>query len=416
LRTIVDSVGKRGGAGQNLQSVISVAMLSEGWDAKNVTHIMGLRAFTSQLLCEQVIGRGLRRVSYDKDEAGLFIPEYVNVFGVPLSISEDVGEGGEAPPPPKPSTQIETVAERGNLEIRWPNILRIESVVRPTLAVEWGKVDHLRLDPAQTAITADLAPALGGATDMSQIRAIDLEKLPDGFRLQRLVFQAARKAFATLRGSFKGNEEFLVFQLIQLVETFLKSDQLDIPSLFHQDPLRKRILIALNIDLVVQHLLRFVTEQNTTNLAPIYDEENPIGSTSQMRTWYTTKPSTPTLRSHISHVVGDSAWEQYAANIFEAHADVVSYAKNDHLGFQVHYLWAGSRRRYVPDFLIKLANGKTLILEIKGEDSPQNRAKRDALAEWVAAVNAAGGFGSWAWSVAFQPAEVHDILIQHTMK
>lgn len=416
LRSIVDSVGKRGGAGQNLQSVISVAMLSEGWDAKNVTHIMGLRAFTSQLLCEQVIGRGLRRVSYDKDEAGLFIPEYVNVFGVPLSISEDVGEGGEAPPAPKPSTQIETVAERGNLEIRWPNILRIESVVRPTLAVEWGNVDHLRLDPAQTAITADLAPALGGATDMSQIRAIDLEKLPDGFRLQRLVFQASRKAFATLRGSFKGNEEFLVFQLIQLVETFLKSDRLDIPSLFHQDPLRKRILIALNIDTVVQHLLRFVTEQNTTNLAPIYDEENPIGSTSQMRTWYTTKPCTPTLRSHISHVVGDSAWEQYAANVFEAHADVVSYAKNDHLGFQVHYLWAGSRRRYVPDFLVKLANGKTLILEVKGEDSQQNRAKRDALAEWIAAVNAAGGFGGWVWGVAFQPAEVHDILIQHTTK
>jgi type III restriction enzyme len=413
LRTIVDSVGKRGGAGQNLQSVISVAMLSEGWDAKNVTHIMGLRAFTSQLLCEQVIGRGLRRVSYDKDEAGLFIPEYVNVFGVPLSISEDVGEGGEAPPPPKPSTQIETVSERGNLELKWPNVLRIESVVRPTLMLKWGKVDHLRLDPAQTAITADLAPALGGAADMSQIRAINLEKLPDGFRLQRLIFQASRKAFAALRSSFKGNEEFLVFQLIQLVETFLKSDRLDIPSLFHQDPLRKRILVALNIDLVVQHLLRFVTEQNTTSLAPIYDEENPIGSTGQMRTWYTTKPSTPTIRSHISHVVGDSAWEQYAANIFEAHADVTSYAKNDHLGFQIHYLWAGSRRRFVPDFLIKLANGKTLILEIKGEDSPQNRAKRDALAEWIAAVNTVGGFGNWVWGVAFQPAEVHDILAQH---
>ena len=103
LREIVDNVGKRGGAGQNLQKVISVAMLSEGWDAKNVTHIMGLRAFTSQLLCEQVIGRGLRRVGYDKDDDGLFLPEYVNVFGVPLSIYEP-GEGGEAPPPPKPST------------------------------------------------------------------------------------------------------------------------------------------------------------------------------------------------------------------------------------------------------------------------------------------------------------------------
>jgi type III restriction enzyme len=108
LREIVDTVGKRGGGGQGLQKVISVAMLSEGWDAKNVTHIMGLRAFTSQLLCEQVIGRGLRRVTYEKDkETGLFEPEYVNVFGVPLSIVENVDDTGEPPPPPKPTTQIE---------------------------------------------------------------------------------------------------------------------------------------------------------------------------------------------------------------------------------------------------------------------------------------------------------------------
>lgn len=413
LRAIVDNVGKRGAAGQDLQNVISVAMLSEGWDAKNVTHIMGLRAFTSQLLCEQVIGRGLRRVSYDTDENGLFVPEYVNVFGVPLSISQDAGEGGEPPPPPKPSTQIEVVPERGGLELRWPNVLRIETVVRPALTVEWSQVGLLRLDPASTPISADLAPALGGAADMSKVTSIDLEALPDGFRLQRLTFLAARKGFAELKHSFKGTEEFLVFQLITLVETFLKSDRLDIPSLFHQDALRKRILIALNIDLVVQHLLRYVKEQNTTKLAPVYDEENPIGSTAQMRTWYTTKPNCPTVRSHISHVVGDSAWEQYAANIFEKHDDVLAYTKNDHLGFQVHYLWAGSRRRFIPDFIVRLTNGKTLALEIKGEDSPQNKAKRDALAEWVKAVNTAGGFGVWAWDVAFEPAQVHDIIARH---
>ena len=127
LREIVDTVGKRGQAGQDLQNVISVAMLSEGWDAKNVTHILGLRAFTSQLLCEQVIGRGLRRVSYETDkvrgedgvERELFKPEYVNVFGVPLSIFQDLGEGGEAPPPPKPSTQIESLPERAAFQIRW---------------------------------------------------------------------------------------------------------------------------------------------------------------------------------------------------------------------------------------------------------------------------------------------------------
>jgi type III restriction enzyme len=292
-------------------------------------------------------------------------------------------------------------------------VLRVETVVSPTLTVEWGQVEPLRLDPAMTPISADLAPALGGGADLSKVQAIDLEKLPEEFRLQRLIFQAARKGFAVLKGSFKGNEDFLAFQLIQLVEAFLKSDGLDIPSLFHQDPLRRRILLALNMDLVVQHLLRFVTQQNTTKLEPIYDEENPIGSTAQMRTWYTTKPNNPTVRSHISHVVGDSAWEQYAANIFDKRDGIEAYAKNDHLGFQIHYLWAGSRRRFIPDFIVKLSNNKTLVLEIKGEDSPQNKAKRDALAEWISAVNAAGGFGVWSWDVAFQPAEIQDIIDRH---
>ncbi|MCW1383924.1 DEAD/DEAH box helicase family protein [Novosphingobium sp. KCTC 2891] len=412
LREIIDNVGKRGGAGQNLQKVISVAMLSEGWDAKNVTHIMGLRAFTSQLLCEQVIGRGLRRVGYDKDENGLFLPEYVNVFGVPLSIYEP-GEGGDAPPPPKPSTQIDVMPDRASLELKWPNVLRIETVVKPELAVEWAKVEPLILDPVATVISAEIAPALGGAADMSKVTAIDLSLLPEEFRLQRLTFVAARKAFAELKGNFKGNEEYLVFQLIRLVETFLRSDKIDIPSLFHSDPVRRRILIALNIDLIVRHVLRFVTEQNTTALTPVFDEENPIGSTGQMRAWYTTKPNMPTGKSHISHVVGDSAWEQYAANVFESREDVIAYAKNDHLSFQIHYLWQGSRRRYIPDFLVRLENGKTLALEIKGTDNQQNKAKREALDEWVRAINSAGGFGQWSWDVAFDPARVNDIVARH---
>lgn len=409
LREIIDNVGKRGQAGQDLQNVISVAMLSEGWDAKNVTHIMGLRAFTSQLLCEQVVGRGLRRVSYDRDEDGLFLPEYVNVFGVPLSISE-TGEGGDPPPPPKPTTQIEVLPERSHLELKWPNVLRIETVVRSELAMDWSKVETLVLDPVSTPISAELAPALGGATDMGKVAEIDLEKLPEGFRLQRLVFRAARKAFAELSHGFTGTNEYLASQLVRIVETFLTSDLLEIPSLFHSDPLRRRILIALNIDLVVRHVLNNITEQNTERLTPVYDEENPIGATGHMRTWYTTKPCFPTTRSHISHMVGDSSWEGHAANILEKRGDVVAYAKNDHLGFQIYYMWAGSRRRYVPDFLIRFKSGVTLALEIKGTDSPQNQAKRHALNEWIQAINAAGGFGQWSWDVAFNPDEVQDIL------
>jgi type III restriction enzyme len=423
LREIVDNVGKRGTAGQDLQNVLSVAMLSEGWDAKNVTHIMGLRAFTSQLLCEQVIGRGLRRVAYDREpvlcpdgvERELYKAEYVNVFGVPLSIFQDVGDGGEPPPPPKPSTQIETLKERGHLEIRWPNVLRVDCVVRPELAIDWNKVGRLKLNPTETHISADLAPALGGATNLAQVVSIDLEKLEQEFRLQRLIFMAAQKAFASMEKRFQGERGYLIFQLILLVEQYLSKNHLDIPSLFHQDPVRRRILIALNMDPIIQHLLQYIDEQNTERMEPVFDEEYPIGTTAAMRTWYTTKPCEATTKSQISHVVVDSTWEQYTANVLEKSQQVVAFAKNDHLGFQVYYLWNGSKRRFVPDFITRLANGKTLVLEIKGEDSDQNKAKRSALDVWVKGVNAKGGFGVWCWDVAFEPAKVHDIIAAHAL-
>jgi hypothetical protein len=424
LRELVDTVGKRGKAGQDLQNVTSVAMLSEGWDAKNVTHIMGLRAFTSQLLCEQVIGRGLRRVGYDTEavlcpdgvERQLFKPEYVNVFGVPLSVFQDLSDEGDPPPPPKPSTQIESLVDRNSLEIRWPNVLRVDAIVRPTLALDWAKMEPLKLDPSKTPLAAEMAPALGGANAWDQITEIDLEKLPDEFRLQRIVFHAARKAHEQLRERFTGTSEYLAFQLIRLIERFLASDRLDVPSLFHQDPLRKRILVSLNMDVVVQHLLRYLIEQNQERIEPVFDEEYPIGSTRYMRTWYTTKPCQPAQKSQISHVVVDSAWEAHTANVLETSPLVLSYAKNDHLGFQVYYMWNGAKRRFIPDFLIKLANGKTLVLEIKGEDSLQNKAKRSALDAWVKGVNAKGGFGVWCWDVAFEMSRIQDILDMHTRK
>ncbi|MEY2633754.1 MAG: hypothetical protein RIR00_2408, partial [Pseudomonadota bacterium] len=421
LRAIVDNVGKRNTAGQDLQNVISVAMLSEGWDAKNVTHIMGLRAFTSQLLCEQVIGRGLRRVSYDTEPVvcpdgvtrDLFRPEFVNVFGVPLSIFQD-GEGGDPPPPPKHSTQIESIKDRSGLEIAWPNVLRVDFVVRPKLVVDWSRVPPLKLDPAQIHVSADMAPALGGAADLAKAVSIDLEKLPEEFRLQRLLFVAARKAFETLQHGFTGGRESLIQQLIRLAEQFFNSDKLDIPSRFHQDPLRKRILIALSIDNIVQHVIEQVHQENAECLEPVFDPEFPIGSTRMMRTWYSTKPCLDTTKSQISHAVVESTWEHYTAQVLEKRTDVSAYAKNDHLGFQLHYLWRGSRRKYVPDFLIRLANGKHMALEIKGEDSDQNRSKRRALDAWVRAVNARGGFGTWCWDVVkSEPSRVDDVIAHH---
>ena len=421
LREIVDNVGKRGTAGQGLQNVISVAMLSEGWDAKNVTHVMGLRAFTSQLLCEQVIGRGLRRVGYDTErvlcpdgiERDLFKPEFVNVFGVPLSVFQDISGEGDPPPPPKASTQIESLVERNSLEIRWPNVLRVDAIVRPALALEWSRMDPLTLDPTKTPIAAEMAPALGGANAWDQISEIDLEKLPDEFRLQRLTFLAARKAYSQMREQFTGTPEYLAYQLIRLIEQFLGSDKLIVPTLFDQQPLKKRILVSLNMDLVVQHLLRYLIAQNQERFEPIFDEEFPIGSTRNMRTWYTTKPCVPAIKSQISHVVADSGWEAYAASAFEKSQLVTAYAKNDHLGFNIYYMWNGSKRRYVPDFLVRLANGKTVVLEIKGEESEQDKAKRAALEVWVKGVNQKGGFGVWVCDVAFATSQVDGIIAHH---
>lgn len=418
LRAIVDNVGKRGTAGQDLQNVISVAMLSEGWDAKNVTHIMGLRAFTSQLLCEQVIGRGLRRVSYDTEPVvcpdgntrELFRSEFVNIFGVPLSIFQDSEDGGETPHPPKPSTQIESLSDRNEFELSWPNVLRIDVVTRLELAVDWTKIPVLKINPAEIHVSADLAPALGGAADLTKAVSIDLEKLPEEFRLQRLLFVAARKALLSVEHGFKGGRELLIQQLVRITEQFFNCPKLEIPPPCSQNSLQRRILIALAIDRIVAHIVESIYQTSAECLEPVFDAEFPIGSTRFMRTWYTTKPSIETSKSQISHAVADSTWEQYTADVLEKHPGVFSYAKNDHLNFAIHYLWRGSKRKFIPDYIIRLADGETLILEIKGQDSEQNRAKRSALDLWVKAINEKGGFGIWSWKVAYEPSEVDQIL------
>jgi len=414
LRALVDTVGKRGQPGQQLQNVISVAMLSEGWDAANVTHIMGLRAFTSQLLCEQVIGRGLRRVAHDMDEQGLLLPEYVNIFGVPLSIFQEISEGGEIDiRPPKPSVRVEVEPDRNHLEIRWPNIQRIDAVLKPELVLDWQNVEPLTLDPMQTPLNAEVAPSLTGFANLAMASEIDLERALDDFRLQNLIFRAARKLFLQNANSFGGDKQFLAVQLIRIVERFLISDKLHIPSVWHQDPMRKQILFALNMDTVVGHVNRFVRLQNTEKLEAVFDELQPIGSTSRMRSWLTTKPCQATVRSQISHVVYDSTWEKAVADLCEKVPQVVAWAKNDHLDFVIRYLWRGSSRNFLPDYLIRLNNGKTLVLEVKGVDDERNRIKRAAMAIWTRTVNEQGSFGQWCFDVVFEPAKMWDVLAKY---
>ncbi|MGE5528744.1 MAG: BPTD_3080 family restriction endonuclease [Patescibacteria group bacterium] len=412
LRRMVDTIGQVGKPGERIQNVISVGMLSEGWDAKTVTHIMGLRAFSSQLLCEQVVGRGLRRTSYEVDPAtGRFEPEYVNIFGVPFTFLPHEGGDGPPPPPPSPKTKVEPMPERLEFEITWPNIIRIDHVFTPRLQLDLGKVRTLTLDAADTATLAELAPVVEGKPDVTKISEIKLVELGRKYRRQRIIFEAARDVYDQMRPTWPGNREYLLAQLVVLVEKFLASDRLAImPSLFETNDLRRRILIILNMGKIVQHLMNEIIPQNVTALVPVFDTEHPIRSTGEMRPWYTGKPCEITRRSHINVCVFDSTWEASEAFILDHDPNVKAWVKNDHLGFEIFYVYQGVVHRYRPDFLIRLANGTMLVLEVKGEDSQQNQVKRDALAEWVEAVNNHGGFGRWAWAVSRHPADVNEIL------
>ena len=174
----VDTVGQPGKPGERIQNVISVGMLTEGWDARTVTHVMGLRAFSSQLLCEQVVGRGLRRTSYELDPGtGLFQPEHVNIFGIPFTFLPHEGGDEVVPPPPAPKSRIEAVVEKREFEITWPNVVRIEHTWVQHLTLDWERVPPLRIEASETATLAQLAPVVEGKPDVSRITEIDLEDL-----------------------------------------------------------------------------------------------------------------------------------------------------------------------------------------------------------------------------------------------
>ncbi|MEI7903697.1 MAG: type III restriction endonuclease subunit R, partial [bacterium] len=386
LRRTVDTVGKVGQPGAGIQKVISVGMLSEGWDAKTVTHIMGLRAFTSQLLCEQVVGRGLRRTSYETkktldpdtgEEVELFEAEYVNIFGVPFTFLPHEG-GGDGPPlPPTPKTAVEPDPAKAKFEIRWPNVVRIERVFQHTLTLDWTKARALELDAAQTAQVAELAPVLEGKPDVSQISRIELERLAREFRTQRIIFETARDVFDQMKHTWQGNREVLLAQLVRIVEQFIHSDKIAIsPPLFYQDELRRRLIITLNMSRVVQHVWEAVRQENTERLTPVFDRDHPIRATGEMRTWYTGKPCARTTKSHINVCVYDSTWEAADAFMLDDSKHVAAWAKNDHLGFEVLYVYRGIVRKYRPDFLVRLTNGEMLVLETKGQEPEQDKVKR----------------------------------------
>ncbi len=413
LRRMVDTVGKPGQPGAGIQKVISVGMLSEGWDARTVTHIMGLRAFSSQLLCEQVVGRGLRRTSYEVDPVtGLFDPEYVNIFGVPFTFLPHEGGTDGPPPPPSPKTIVEADPAKVEYEIRWPNVVRLERLFYPILKIDWSKVTTLELDAAQALQVAELAPVLEGKPNISCVSRIELEQLAREFRQQRIIFETARDVFDQMRPSWRGGRELLLAQLVRIVEEFIRSEHIAIsPPLFYQDELRRRVIITFNMSRIVQHVWDAVRQENTEKIMPVFDRDHPLRSTADMRTWYTGKPCERTKKSHINVSVHDSTWEATDAFVLDNSDHVAAWAKNDHLGFEILYIYRGVVRKSRPYFLVRLADGTMLILETKGQETEQDKVKQHYLEEWVQAVNTHGGFGCWRCAVVRGVGEVRDVLM-----
>lgn len=419
LREIADTVGQKEKPGEQIRNVISVGMLSEGWDAKTVTHILGLRAFSSQLLCEQVIGRGLRRTSYDLEEGSeLFSPEYANIFGIPFTFLPHESDEQGTPPVTPPKTQIEALKERRDYQISWPNIIRLDEVFKPHLEVDIDKIDTLTLQAAETRLRADLAPIIDGKTDLTKCTEIDLQKLDAQLRMQSIVFEAAAQVYEQMNASWQneGTKLALLGQVIRLVQQYLESGAVQVdPPMYALDPLKKRIIYMMNMNRIVRHLWDFIRLKTTTKIVPIFDANKRVRSTADMPTWYTSKPCNITQHSQISHCVYDSGWEATEAYVLEKNPHVKAWAKNDHLGFEIVYVYEGVVRKYIPDYLVKLENGKTLVLETKGRMTERDMAKRKALETWIKAVNGTGEFGVWCNAISMNVADV-DSIIQQKMR
>lgn len=292
-------------------------------------------------------------------------------------------------------------------------MVRIDHVYQPVLTLDWSKAPPLELDAAQTARVAELAPILEGKPDVTKVNRIELERLAREFRTQRIIFETAREVFDQMKPTWQGSREVLLAQLVRIVEQFIRSDRITIsPPLFYQDELRRRLIVTLNMSRVVQHVWEAVRQENTERLVAVFDRDHPIRATGDMRTWYTGKPCERTRRSHINVCVYDSTWEASDAFALDDSDEVAAWVKNDHIGFEVLYVYRGVVRKYRPDFLVRLKRGDLLVLETKGQDTEQDKVKRRYLDEWTQAVNAHGGFGQWRWAVATAPGEIRDILMQ----
>jgi type III restriction enzyme len=399
LREVMNTVGKAGQLGGSIRCVVSVSMLTEGWDANTVTHVLGIRAFGTQLLCEQVIGRALRRQSYELNEEGLFNVEYADVFGIPFDFT---AKPVIAPPqPPRETVPVKAMRpERDALEIRFPRVegYRVE-LPAERLAAAFNDESVLTLSPdlIGPSITRN-AGIIGEGVDMS------LKHLGD-MRPSSLVFQLTQRLLYTKwRDPGEAPKLHLFGQLKQITREWL-----DTCLVCKGDTYPALLMYQELADMACNKITAAITRPllGERPIKALLDPYNPTGSTRHVR-FNTSKPDrweTSSRHCHINWVVLDSDWEAEFCRVAEAHPKVQAYVKNHGLGFEVPYRYGSETRKYLPDFIVRIDDGHgpddllNLVVEIKGyrrEDAVEKKATMDTY--WVPGVNHLGNYGRWAFA------------------
>lgn len=422
LRETVRTVGKTewekegDPPGKNIRCVVSVGMLTEGWDAQNVTQILGLRAFQSQLLCEQVVGRGLRRTNYD-EVGNPEAVEYVDVYGIPFEVIPiKKASVIRLPGPPRISTLVKALKEREHLKIEFPRVEGFIFDVRHRIKADVDKLPALWLDPTQEPTEVVAKDAVGyriGRPDrLGPGKEVIQDRNPfhSTHRLQATVFEIAAQITGRLHQDAR---RFLFPQVLEIVWQYLENR-----VRVYGDTPKEEIYLERYKQIIIERLSNAIEPDSAAGeqpLLPIIERYRPVGSTAEVL-FRTVRNCHGTVKSHVSHVAEHSNWEHTASYYLEKSSDVVSYVKNDHLDFNVPYEFFGTKHNYVPDYLIRLrrTDGSEirLILEIKGMETEQDRAKHAAAQRWVQAVNHHGEFGVWALALCKEPHGIEKLLKQ----
>lgn len=410
LREVMNTVGKVGKLGEHVKCVVSVSMLTEGWDANTVTHVLGVRAFGTQLLCEQVVGRALRRMSYAANENGHFNPEYAEVYGVPFSFIPCSGANTDPKPGPLP-TRVRALESRIACEITFPRLLGYRyDVAGERLTATFTDAARLALSTADLPTKTENAPIVGE----SSIHTLDelKRRRPNeiAFLLAKLTLE---KYFRDDAGSDK---PWLFPQLLGIAKRWLAECVTLKDNTFPQ----LLLLIEFAHDAADRIYNAIVASTDgTAALKPILRPYDTVGST-RFVDFDTTRPvfATREDKSHITHVVADTeSWEQKMAEALEDMPEVVRYAKNHNLGFTIPYTLNGEEKNYIPDFVACIEDGHgqgnllNLIVEVTGEKKKDKAAKvATARTLWVPATNNHGGFGRWAFIEIADPWDAQSLI------